>query len=72
MHPLERDPSHALAEAVAEAADASANGLSALEALEDAQRDRDVYLVLDQAEEYFCITRMTAGRSRSPRRFPAC
>ena len=29
------------------------NGLSALEALEDAQRDRDVYLVLDQAEEYF-------------------
>jgi WD40 repeat protein len=45
------DPAGALAEAVA------ANGVGAaetpLEALERAQTDRDVYLVLDQAEEYF-------------------
>ena len=46
------DPSVALAEAVAEAGGASTNG-SAGTALEQAQRGRDVYLVLDQAEEYF-------------------
>jgi WD40 repeat protein len=46
------DPSVALAEAVAEAGGASTNG-SAAAALEEAQRGRDVYLVLDQAEEYF-------------------
>ena len=45
------DPAAALAEAVADATAAS-NG-SALEALEQAQADRDVYVVLDQAEEYF-------------------
>ena len=46
------DPSAALAEALAEAAGVGPNG-SAITALEQAQADRDVYLVLDQAEEYF-------------------
>jgi WD40 repeat protein len=46
------DPNAALAEAVAEASGLEANG-SALGALEEAQAGRDVYLVLDQAEEYF-------------------
>ena len=45
------DPEAALADAVAEAG-GGRNG-SALSALEGAQTDRDVYLVLDQAEEYF-------------------
>ena len=47
------DPAAALAEAVAEAAGGAAERLAPLEALEHAQTDRDVYLVLDQAEEYF-------------------
>ena len=46
------DPAGALAEAVG-AADGVGAGETALEALERAQSDRDVYLVLDQAEEYF-------------------
>lgn len=47
------DPAAALSEALAEASgEADANG-SPLEALERAQTGRDVYLVLDQAEEYF-------------------
>ena len=46
------DPSAALSQAVAEASGGSTNG-SPLEALEHAQDGRDVYLVLDQAEEYF-------------------
>jgi WD40 repeat protein len=47
------DPAAALSEALAEASgEADANG-SPLEALEHAQTGRDVYLVLDQAEEYF-------------------
>jgi WD40 repeat protein len=46
------DPNAALSEAVGEAAGVSTNG-SAVAALELAQSDRDVYLVLDQAEEYF-------------------
>jgi WD40 repeat protein len=46
------DPATALAEAVADAGGHPTNG-SALDALEDAQALRDVYLVLDQAEEYF-------------------
>jgi WD40 repeat protein len=47
------DPAAALADAVREATGvAPANG-SALAALEDAQNGRDVYLILDQAEEYF-------------------
>ena len=46
------DPSGALSQAVAEATGGAVNG-SALGALEDAQDGRDVYLVLDQTEEYF-------------------
>jgi WD40 repeat protein len=46
------DPNRGLAEAVREAAGLSSNG-SAEEALQAAQAERDVYLVLDQAEEYF-------------------
>jgi WD40 repeat protein len=46
------DPAAALAEAVMQAGGAGSNG-SALDALEQAQSGRDVYLVLDQAEEYF-------------------
>jgi WD40 repeat protein len=46
------DPNVALSEAVGAAAGHSTNG-SAVAALEQAQSDRDVYLVLDQAEEYF-------------------
>ncbi len=46
------DPNIALAEAVGEAAGGAING-SAVAALEHAQSTRDVYLVLDQAEEYF-------------------
>jgi WD40 repeat protein len=45
------DPEAALAEAVAESG-GGRNG-STLAALEHAQAERDVYLVLDQAEEYF-------------------
>jgi WD40 repeat protein len=46
------DPAAALAGALAEARGVTANG-SALEALEQAQSGRDVYVVFDQAEEYF-------------------
>jgi WD40 repeat protein len=46
------DPNVALAEAVRDAAGLATNG-SAVTALELAQANRDVYLVLDQAEEYF-------------------
>jgi WD40 repeat protein len=46
------DPSVGLALAVTEAAGVSSNG-SAVAALERVQSERDVYLVLDQAEEYF-------------------
>ncbi len=46
------DPSGALSQAVAEACRGAVDG-SALSALEDAQDGRDVYLVLDQTEEYF-------------------
>jgi WD40 repeat protein len=46
------DPNRGLAEAVKEAAGLASNG-SAADALMAAQAERDVYLVLDQAEEYF-------------------
>ena len=46
------DPTLALSEAVSEASGLSTNG-SVVTALERAQATRDVYLVLDQAEEYF-------------------
>jgi WD40 repeat protein len=46
------DPAATLSKAVAAAAGLQSNG-SPVAALELAQSDRDVYLVLDQAEEYF-------------------
>ncbi len=46
------DPASALVEAIGEVAGTGADG-APLDALERAQSDRDVYLVLDQAEEYF-------------------
>ena len=46
------DPNLALSQAVGEASGQSTNG-SAVSALELAQAERDVYVVLDQAEEYF-------------------
>ena len=46
------DPTVALSEAVGEASGLSTNG-SVVTALERVQSTRDVYLVLDQAEEYF-------------------
>ena len=46
------DPSVALADAVSDALDEASDG-SAVAVLERAQHARDVYLVLDQAEEYF-------------------
>jgi WD40 repeat protein len=46
------DPNAALSDAVGDAAGVVTDG-SALAALENAQSERDVYLVLDQAEEYF-------------------
>ena len=58
------DPAAGLAEAVREAAGLASNG-SAGDALTAAQAERDVYLVLDQAEEYFLYH---AGES-GPRSF---
>src|SRR5207244_3654093 len=46
------NPAAALAAAVGEATGSGTNG-SAVSAIERAQSDRDVYLVLDQTEEYF-------------------
>ena len=50
------DPASALTEAVA-----GENGMSPLAALENAQAGQDVYLVLDQAEEYFLYHADDAG-----------
>ena len=54
------DPNVALSEAVGEATGSSTNG-SAVSALELAQSGRDVYLILDQAEEYFLYHADDAG-----------
>jgi hypothetical protein len=64
------DPNVALAEAVGEAAGHATNG-SALAALEHAQVDRDVYLVLDQAEEYFLYHADDGGPSSFAETLPA-
>ena len=64
------DPASSLAEAVSEAAGEPANG-SALEALERAQSDRDVYLVLDQAEEYFLYHADDGGSGSFAEALPA-
>jgi WD40 repeat protein len=55
------DPSNAIADAISEATDSPSNGASPLEALVSAQEGRDVYLVLDQAEEYFLYHADDAG-----------
>jgi WD40 repeat protein len=54
------DPNAALAEAISETSGGATNG-SAVAALERAQAERDVYLVLDQAEEYFLYHADDAG-----------
>jgi len=54
------DPNVALAEAVGEATGTAIDG-SAVAALEQAQSGRDVYLVLDQAEEYFLYHEFEEG-----------
>jgi WD40 repeat protein len=54
------DPNAALAEAVRDAAGLRTNG-SARDAIVAAQSERDVYLVLDQAEEYFLYHADDAG-----------
>jgi WD40 repeat protein len=64
------DPNAALAEAVADAAGLSTNG-SAVAALESAQAERDVYLVLDQAEEYFLYHAEDAGPGSFAEALPA-
>ena len=53
------DPATALTEVVADAADSS--NASLLDAIEGAQAGRDVYLVFDQAEEYFLYHAEDAG-----------
>ncbi len=63
------DPAMALSEAVAEAAGV-ANG-SMVGALEAAQAERDVYLVLDQAEEYFLYHADDGGSGSFAESLPA-
>ena len=60
-----------LSEAVAEASGRADDG-SAFGALEDARDGRDVYLVLDQTEEYFLYHADDGGPDRSPRRCRQC
>jgi WD40 repeat protein len=64
------DPNVALAEAVAEATGLTTNG-SAVAALELAQSERDVYLVLDQAEEYFLYHADDSGPGSFAEALPA-
>ncbi len=64
------DPAGALAEAVAEAEGRSTNG-SAVAALERAQSERDVYLILDQIEEYFLYHADDAGAGSFAEALPA-
>jgi WD40 repeat protein len=64
------DPSVALAEAVAEAAGVASNG-SAVAALQQAQSTRDVYVVLDQAEEYFLYHADDSGPGSFAEALPA-
>ncbi len=64
------DPNVALSEAVADASGLSTNG-SAVAALESAQSGRDVYLVLDQAEEYFLYHADDAGPGSFAEALPA-
>ena len=64
------DPASGLAEAVAEADGSASNG-SAVAALERAQSERDVYLILDQIEEYFLYHADDAGTGSFAEALPA-
>lgn len=64
------DPNTGVAEAVRDAAGLSTNG-SAQDALAAAQSERDVYLVLDQAEEYFLYHAGEAGPRSFAEALPA-
>jgi WD40 repeat protein len=64
------DPNAALAAAVAEASGASTNG-STVAALGGAQQGRDVYVVLDQAEEYFLYHAEDGGPGSFAEALPA-
>jgi WD40 repeat protein len=64
------DPAAALAEAVADASGIRANGSPAA-ILEEAQSGRDVYLVLDQAEEYFLYHAEDGGPGSFAETLPA-
>jgi WD40 repeat protein len=64
------DPAAALAEAVADVAGTEPGG-SPVEALERAQSGRDVYVVLDQAEEYFLYHADDAGQGSFAEALPA-
>ena len=64
------DPNAALSEAVGEASGVATNG-SAVAALERAQSGRDVYLVLDQAEEYFLYHADDSGPTSFAEALPA-
>jgi WD40 repeat protein len=64
------DPAAALADAVAEAGGGSTSG-SPLESLDRAQSGRDVYLMLDQAEEYFLYHADDAGPGSFAEALPA-
>jgi WD40 repeat protein len=64
------DPGSALAEAVSNADGAERNG-SAFRTLEHAQTQRDVYLILDQAEEYFLYHADDAGPESFAETLPA-
>ena len=64
------DPNAALSDAVGEASGLVTNG-SALAALDLAQSERDVYLVLDQAEEYFLYHADDSGPSSFAEALPA-
>jgi WD40 repeat protein len=64
------DPNAALAEAVAEVSGLETNA-SVVAALEEAQSERDVYLVLDQAEEYFLYHADDSGPGSFAEALPA-
>lgn len=64
------EPIAALADAVAEAEGSVRNG-SALEVLERVQAKRDVYVILDQAEEYFLYHADDAGPGSFAETLPA-
>jgi hypothetical protein len=65
------DPAAALTEAVGEALGSATRNGSPLAALEDAQQGRDVYLILDQAEEYFLYHADDAGVGSFAETLPA-